>query len=479
MDGHRLTSPTIRTGLVLAFGLTVGLWALAGYRFTQRMATVQRQSDAVNLRYMRAQDLLSGIRTKVLLASLTVRDALLDPDPSATPLYQRQVAQIYGEVEDGLREYVPVLDARSEEPRVARLREQIAGFRSVVEGVLAKDTRLGSLDARAEINRRVVPQRTEVLRVSEEVQALNRAAYVRQQAATAAIYSDMQRETWEQLGLALVASLGIALFSTVRAGRLEKGLRVQQTREAAHTRDLQALSSRLVTAQEEERRTISRELHDEVGQALTALKVELAIVQRNADLRGESGHLLDDARAMADGALHSVRDLSHLLHPSLLDDLGLPAAIDRYLRGISQRHGLSVDLMQENMDERLQPEVEVCAYRIVQEAVTNVVKHAHATRCHVHLLRKTDLLEVTIEDDGCGFDTAAPPSPERPRGLGLLGIRERVATLRGTLRIISAPDTGTRVTVEMPARTRATEADESTEADAQATALMTPEVLRG
>jgi two-component system, NarL family, sensor histidine kinase UhpB len=149
-----------------------------------------------------------------------------------------------------------------------------------------------------------------------------------------------------------------------------------------------------------------------------------------------------------------VRDLSHLLHPALLDDLGLVAATEWYLKGFGKRHGVRTDLLHDRMDERLAPHTEATAYRIIQEALTNVAKHANATSCRVYLQRLTHTLIVTIEDDGVGFDPTEPRSPEGTRGLGLVGIRERVAQLHGTIRLESSPGRGTRLTVEVPADAR-------------------------
>ena len=153
----------------------------------------------------------------------------------------------------------------------------------------------------------------------------------------------------------------------------------------------------------------------------------------------------------------TVRDLSHLLHPAMLDDLGLPAAIEWYLRSFGRRHGIRADVLHERMDERLAPEIETAAYRIVQEALTNVAKHARATVCRVYLQRLPNTVLITIEDNGAGFDTASEPPGERA-GLGLVGIRERASQLRGTVRLESAPGKGTRLTVELPARSRPADA---------------------
>jgi signal transduction histidine kinase len=296
-----------------------------------------------------------------------------------------------------------------------------------------------------------MPKRELVIALAEHAQALNRSAFVQQQSATAEVYAVTQRRMWASLGVALATSLGIALVAAIYAGRLEDRLRRQQAKDARNTRELQHLSAKLLNAQEEERRTIARELHDEVGQALLAIKVELAVAHRTPGVENAAVQAaLDDARAIADGVLHTVRDLSHLLHPAMLDDLGLAAATAWYLKGFTKRHGLRTELLQDGMEDRLAQEIESAAYRVIQEALTNVAKHAQAHSCRVYLQRLTNTLLVTIEDDGVGFDPAATQSSERPRGLGLVGIRERVAQLGGTLRLESAPGRGTRLTVEVP-----------------------------
>jgi signal transduction histidine kinase len=450
----RFTGLTIRTALLLGFSLTFGVWLFAGYYFTTRITQVEDRAAAINARYMRAQELLSTVRAQVLLESVYVRDALLDPDPFAASVYRRRLAETYLAVDQALEQYVPVLDSSVERQRIAELRREIELFHRAMVEVLAPEGRRSALDARAVLNNQVVPKREIAIRVSEEVQALNRSAFVQQQDDIVEIYGETQRHVWEGLGLALAISVGIGLLATLYAGRLEERVRRQHIKDAENARDLQELSAKLITAQEEERRSIARELHDEVGQVLTAIKVELAVAQRAVDAGGGGVHLLDDARSIADGAITTVRDLSHLLHPALLDDLGLAAAIEWYLRGFGKRHGLRVDVLHDRMDERLMPETEAAAYRIVQEALTNVAKHARATACRVYLQRLPNTVLITIEDDGAGFDQAKTQARDGTRGLGLVGIRERVSQLRGTVRLETAPGKGTRLTVELPARAR-------------------------
>jgi signal transduction histidine kinase len=191
-------------------------------------------------------------------------------------------------------------------------------------------------------------------------------------------------------------------------------------------------------------------LHDEIGQALTAIDVQVAIAQRHAEPSGTVAQSLGEARSVTERAIHTVRDLSELLHPSTLDDFGLAGTLDWYLQAFSERTGIRTELVQDRLEGRMPLEVEVCAYRIIQEALTNVVRHAQATSCRIFLQRLPHSLLLTIEDNGQGFDPAHVPTRGGRRGLGLIGIRERVAAFRGTLRLESSRGKGTRLTAELP-----------------------------
>jgi len=446
------TGLTVRMAVLLGFGLTFAIWLFTGYYFTRRIAEVESRSAIINARYIQSQEILSTVRAQTLLGSVYVGDALLDPDPSTIPAYRRRFDAACRTVDQALAQYVPVLDSDAERARVARLRRDITDFRETMLHVLAAAGGRYPSDARSLLSTQVAPKRELVIGVSEQVQTLNRSAFVRQQAALAEIYGAAQRRILIILSFALAASVGVGLLATLYAARLEDRVRRQRARDVQNARDLQKLSAKLILAQEAERSKIARELHDEVGQVLTAIKVELAVAQRTIDAVDGSPKLLDDARSMTENTLVAVRDLSHLLHPALLDDLGLPAAIEWYLRGFGVRHGIRVEVLHENMDERLTPEIEASVYRIVQEALTNVANHANARLCRVYLQRLTATVLVTVEDDGMGFE-AAQQSGGR-RGLGLIGIRQRVTELKGTMRLDSAPGKGTRLTVELPARVR-------------------------
>jgi signal transduction histidine kinase len=389
------------------------------------------------------------------MASVAFRDALLDPNPDNMTHYREQLEQTYTALDELMRAYVPVSNSRAERDQFAQLRVEVDGYRSSMLDVLAGDRNQWLAEARNVLSRRVTPRRDVIINVSESVQAVNRAGYVEQQSEIAGISHTVQRDSWRLLGLALAVGVAIAILAVLYAGRLEQRLRRQMATDEALTQDLQELSAKLVTAQEQERRHIARELHDEIGQALTAVKMELAYAGRSIDGGSASSQALQTAKTITDSALRQVRDLSYLLHSAALDDFGLVAAIDSYMKSFGRRHEIAAELSHEGMDSRLTPETEAAAYRIVQEALTNVAKHAKATECSVQLARTPEVLRITIEDNGTGFDPIAARPSDR-RGLGLVGIRERATHLKGSVKIDSASGRGTRLVVDLPAR-RATD----------------------
>jgi signal transduction histidine kinase len=164
-------------------------------------------------------------------------------------------------------------------------------------------------------------------------------------------------------------------------------------------------------------------------------------------------------RNLTEGALHTVRDLSRLLHPAVLDDIGLAAAVHTYVRDFRKRYDVEVEVEEEVMDCRLPSDAEAAAYRIVQEALTNVARHANARSCRVTLRRRNDAIEIAVDDDGIGFDPEAQRDAITHAGLGLLGMRERAARLSGTCTVDSAPGRGTRVVVSLPLQDRSAAAD--------------------
>jgi signal transduction histidine kinase len=211
------------------------------------------------------------------------------------------------------------------------------------------------------------------------------------------------------------------------------------------------LLEQVITAQEDERKRIARELHDETSQALTSLMLGLKLLEQRPDLAG-TREALADLRAVAGKTLDSVHDLALQLRPSVLDDLGLVPAVDRLVADLQRTHGIAA-AFETNLraGPRLPAAMETALYRITQEALTNVGRHAGARSVSVVLEARRGSVRLIVEDDGRGFDAARfLPDARDDRSLGIFGMRERATLLGGSLTIESTPRTGTTVFVEVP-----------------------------
>jgi signal transduction histidine kinase len=235
-----------------------------------------------------------------------------------------------------------------------------------------------------------------------------------------------------------------------RTRQLAEAHRELQLRDEQHVQ----LLRKIITAQEDERRRIARELHDETSQVLAALMLRIDTALSGFAAGSTARTSLEEVRAMAARALDDVHRLVLDLRPSVLDDLGLQAGI----RWIAERHlsphGITWRC-EFDVSQRLPPELESTLFRVSQEAITNIARHAEASSVLIQVEEREGELSFEIEDDGKGFDPAAAQSPERRRvSFGLLGMRERLELLGGTLTIESAPGEGTRITARAPLRAR-------------------------
>ena len=209
--------------------------------------------------------------------------------------------------------------------------------------------------------------------------------------------------------------------------------------------EAQDLSARLLSAQEQERRAISRELHDEVGQSLSALLMEAghAVASVPAGAAEVRRHV-DSIKKLAESSVQVIRNMTLLLRPSMLDDFGLVPALEWQAREVSKRTGLLVLVSAEESASELPEEHKTCIYRVVQEALHNCARHSQAQRVKVEVHQETSRILLLVEDDGKGFDA------QRVRGLGLAGMAERVHHLGGAFHVRSRPGAGTQLEVELP-----------------------------
>jgi signal transduction histidine kinase len=248
----------------------------------------------------------------------------------------------------------------------------------------------------------------------------------------------------------------VVTLAAFAAAAIEAALLVTAERELAtareHARAQREMLARVIDAQEAERARVARDLHDQIGQSLTSVLLGLRLVDgslSNADIDVDDARAhTDEVRTLVAQALDEVRQLAFELRPTVLDDVGLVAAVRRLAGNVSERSGVPVRVALDGVDDdtRMPPEVETVVYRVVQEALTNVARHAQASHAAVELALDDHSARARIVDDGLGFtvdDSAA-------RSLGLAGMSERASLVDGHLEIVSAPGEGTTVLLEVP-----------------------------
>ncbi|MCX6029139.1 MAG: sensor histidine kinase [Chloroflexi bacterium] len=254
---------------------------------------------------------------------------------------------------------------------------------------------------------------------------------------------------------AIAITLGGALraFEAESRQRLARANKARIEAQAAALRTQEQMVRQLVNAQEGERQRIARELHDETGQKLTALAMGLAAVDTAlANNAPQAGNLVRELREMADQAITELRNIMADLRPSQLDDLGLVPALRWYVQRYAARHPeLTVDFTADRLAGRLPSQHETVLFRVGQEALNNVARHACATQVEVRLSQENGRVRLAIADNGVGFATTGTPRPDGG-GWGLVGMRERAALVGGAVTVASEPGQGTRVVIEVPVK---------------------------
>ena len=432
----------MRAGFIVVFGL----WVTFGYQLVRGLGQIEGNVSAVHAAYYRGEQTLAKIRTNVLLGSIYLRDALLDRTGVGSRAYEAEVVQLRDEADTRLRDHLPEVESAEEREHWQRLQAELSTYWASHEFSLKEEPKTPA-DVSALVSATVLPRRDEVFSILDQLAALQSVANVRHQQESEFLFNQVRARLLTMGFGTLVGALAVALMASRHANLLEQEVQQQRRNEQRNREDLERLSARLVNAQEDERRSLARELHDGVGQGLTAVKMDIGIALRG-DVDPRSRKALEEARDVTDTTLRDVRDMSQLLHPSVLDDFGLPATLTTYLRNFSHRSNIRTQLT-EVMVARLAPEVELCVYRIVQEALSNVARHSGASVCTVSLSTSGTQLHLQVEDNGRGIGSAAERAVVR-QGLGLIGMRERAQALGGTFSIEDRVGGGTALSVVLP-----------------------------
>ena len=411
---------------------------------SRKAEEIYGQLDDLNAHHRDVEGKLRRLRADVHLSGIYIRDYLLDTNREHAPEYRQHLTELrasHVQTVQQLRAILPVDERARIDDLEARLDEYWQAFGPLFDWTAAEKIFYSAHFLRRE----VLPRREAVLTITKEIEELNDANLASQRAEVkrreSEFRSDLHRRLWRTLLLGFI----VAVLAVLRLRLLESRSEEQRRRAEEAEREMRQLSQQLVAAQEEERKKLTRELHDHVGQMLTALRMEIGRADRSrAAGDARTGSALAEAKHLLDTILRSVRDLVMGLRPSMLDDFGLQPALEWHVRDFRRRYNIAVHLHISGDLSTLPDQHRTCAYRIVQEALTNCARHANAEAVEIAIDYDQSTLHLVVSDDGVGFDA------ERSHGMGLLGIEERVRELRGTFHARSRSEGGTELKAVLP-----------------------------
>lgn len=414
---------------------------------SRKAEEIYAQIDALNSHHRQVENKLRRLRADVHLSGIYIRDYLLDTDQEEVPEYRQHLTELrqsHAATVMELRELLPAGAA----PQMDNLEKRLDEYWQTFDPLFQWSMYEKIMRSARFLRREVLPRREAVLAITKDIEQLNSASLATQRAEVSRRLIAFRDDLHLRLQRTLLLGLLVALVAVLRLRALERRSERQRIHAEKAEREMRLLSQQLVAAQEEERKKLTRELHDHVGQMLTALRLEIGRADR---ARGASdtqlGLAIAEAKRLLDTILRSVRDLVMGLRPSMLDDFGLQPALEWHIRDFRRRFGIPVHLTLAGDLDALRDQYRTCVYRIVQEALTNCARHAQATRVEASVRYEQNTLDLAIADDGVGID------PKRARGMGLIGIEERVRELHGTFRVGARHPGGTELRVSIPVTT--------------------------
>jgi signal transduction histidine kinase len=432
--------------LLIGFGSLLALIGILGFGGLRRAERIYHEVAAIHEAHRETALMLEDIQSDNYLSGILVRDYLLDPTPGTGPQYRKELL----ELRSALSKHLTAL-SRSlshDEGRVLeRLRREMDIYWESLDPVFEWTPQEKAARGSAFLRRQVIPRRYAIVSITREIDDLNAKNLRREEERIRLNRVELRAYFLKLFAFSAMVAAAVAGMSIFRVLRLEQRSEEQRRRAERAERELRYLSQKLVQAQEEERKSISRELHDEIGQLLTALKMELGNLSQLRESSGnEFQEHLAEAKAVTERTMRAVRDLAMGLRPSMLDDLGLGPALQWQVREFSSRSSIPVSLEIDGDPGGIPESVSTCIYRVTQEALTNCARHAQAQNVRITVHGSTDRIFLTVTDDGVGFDF----SDSVGAGLGLIGMEERVKKLGGTLSISSRAQRGTVLEVQLP-----------------------------
>jgi len=387
--------------------------------------------------------ILDQLRTDTYRSATLVRDYILEPDDVLAAGQKAELKVLRSRVEKLLSTYRENAPERDREA-IQSLQRHAGSYWTSLAPALDWNRAARREQGESFLRNTIIPRRDELVQFVKQVNALDERALDAAEERLQVVQARFQRRvnTISILSLVLGIILAIVVVRHARHLGMEAATRFNEVLAARE--DLRRLSDRLVEVQEEERRNLSRELHDDLGQAMSAMLMELGKLESAPTGPEDQQEGLASVRRLAEENVGKVRNMALLLRPAMLDELGMVPALRWHAKEVARRTGLKVKMIADELNDDLPDSYRTCIYRVVQEALNNCVKHSKAGEVRVVIHRDGEGLSISVQDDGVGFDA------EHNKGLGLLGMMERVTVVGGRLHIESQPGRGTILSIFFP-----------------------------
>ena len=408
-----------RAVLYVGFGSLLFLMILVAVSANRAMDRIETTSGEIRHGFLERDDLLDRLRTNLFRTSIDLRDYLLHADDQLAERRRIELQRAEQDVRDGLAQYRKDAPPR-EVAAIDQFQRDVEIYFGLINPVLSWDAATRRAQGGDYLRTQLFPRRQQLQQFSDRIREMDSRQLDFGESDVAQVFASFRKEVIAITFLTSLFGIALALFSIGRVQTLESESEIRYREVAQAREELHRLSARLVQVQEEERRKLSRELHDEVGQSMSALLVELgnlasSLPPGDAALAAR----VQAAKRLAENNVVVLRNLSLLLRPSMLDDLGLIPALKWQAREVARRSGIKVKVTAEDAADDLPDEYRTAIFRVVQEALHNVTRHSKATQVTISVTSGAKGVSVRIQDNGAGFQS-------QEKGMGILGMEERI-----------------------------------------------------